>query len=214
MTRGSFIRMLALSLIIHGGGVVAASNWSSSPIVVPPATALKISMRISKPQPQVKQQPVQTPPEPPKPKIIETKQPEPIAKQRPRPLRKQEVVRQLEQPKPAVEQVQPLPPQPENNPPVLSVAYEQALAALLEKNKFYPRRARRRRLEGDGVIQLKIAKSGKLLESVVTRSTGSAVLDRAIEEIVERAQPLPPLPVEYHPSTMTVKVPLSFALKE
>ncbi len=213
--RVSFVTMLIISLLVHGGGVIAASSWHSSQVVVQPAEALKISMHVVKPQPRPKQQVVQPPqpPEPPKPKKIEEK-PKKIAKKRGKPTPRKEVVERIEEPQPVVEEPQPLPPQPQVSPPAISVAYEQALAALLEKHKFYPRRARRRRLEGEGVIELEIARSGRLLKAVVIDSTGSAVLDRAIERIVERAEPLPPLPAEYLESTMNVRVPLSFALKD
>lgn len=208
MKQLGFPLTLAASALMHVAAIAAAGCLLER-TAVEPAAALRLTMHVSKVQQRREEQHT------PEPQPAETHE----KKRREQPLRKlQEPLPPAETPAKKQRQVHkrsgPDPLQPQQGPalPQLRSSYEQALAALIERNKFYPLRARRRQVEGDGVIELQIAASGELLRAEIVRSTGSRVLDSAIKDIINRSRPLPALPANYPGSELVVRVPLSFNL--
>ena len=99
--------------------------------------------------------------------------------------------------------LQPSPPRP--SPPASEAVaaarasrhralYEQTLAGWIARHKNYPEIARRRGVTGSGLLRVRIARDGRLLEQSIEQSTGSALLDRAAADMLDRAAPLPPVP--------------------
>lgn len=76
-------------------------------------------------------------------------------------------------------------------------AYLQTLFAWLEKHRQYPRRARLTNTEGTVVLRFRIDRHGKLLGWSVVRGSGSPLLDKAVEDMITAADPLPRAPADF-----------------
>lgn len=153
-------------------------------------------------------------PEPPKPKPKPKPKPEPRPEPRPKP-----------EPRP-----EPAPPPPAQQPSRAPVAAEQAVAgppdparvhrlreqylsrllAHIEAHKFYPTLARRRGLEGVIRITFTLGCGGGARG--VRVAGGHDVLQKAAEEAVQKAQPLPKPPNEV-PCPLQVIYGMAFNLK-
>ncbi len=94
--------------------------------------------------------------------------------------------------------------------------YEKQLALWLQKHHVYPLSARRRGLQGSGAIRLQIDRLGNVRFSEIAESTGHPALDRAIQQMVERASPVPPLPEDYPEEGFIQEflIPIKFRLTE
>ncbi len=68
------------------------------------------------------------------------------------------------------------------------------MQAHLQKFQKYPRSAQRRNVEGTAWIRFRMDREGKVLSYSIERSSEHEVLDEAALAMIERAQPLPPLP--------------------
>jgi protein TonB len=91
--------------------------------------------------------------------------------------------------------------------------YMARLQAWLERHKEYPRRAKLRRQEGTVVLYFVMNREGRVLEYRLRRSSGHASLDHAVEEMIERAQPLPKMPQEMRQARLELVVPVQFYLR-
>lgn len=87
------------------------------------------------------------------------------------------------------------------------------LRAWLEKHKEYPRPSRTRREEGTVLLRFVIERSGHVVSHRIERSSGYPALDRAVEEMLARAQPLPAMPAEMTRARLELVVPVQFALR-
>ena len=76
-------------------------------------------------------------------------------------------------------------------------AYLQTVFAWLEKHRQYPRRARLTNTEGTVVLRFRIDRHGKLLGWSVVRGSGSPLLDKAVEDMITAADPLPRAPADF-----------------
>jgi protein TonB len=92
-------------------------------------------------------------------------------------------------------------------------SYLASLRQKLERNKVYPRAARQRRQEGTAILRCVIDRDGHVLSRRVEKSTGYADLDREVEAMLERAQPLPPMPAEMTQAQLEIAVPVDFHLR-
>lgn len=91
--------------------------------------------------------------------------------------------------------------------------YLATLRAWLERHKVYPQNARARRQTGTGTLQFTVERSGRVADYRLTESTGHLLLDRAVVTMIERAQPLPPIPEALRLERLEVAVPVAFALE-
>ena len=91
-------------------------------------------------------------------------------------------------------------------------AYEQLLAARLERYKRYPTAAARRGLEGQALLRLVISRDGAVVDRAIIEPSPSDILDRAALAMVARAAPLPAVPRELAGSRFEFEVPVSFRL--
>lgn len=191
------------------------------------------------PEPQVVHvpPPPSTPPPPPPPEIdpITTKSEEPDLEPA-SPPKPKPVVRRPTPPQPPKEQPKvETPPQPVYQPPQQQVAvappapvnsalrvavnpdaeanYYAQLLAWLEKNKEYPRRAQLRRMEGVAHLRFVIDENGRVMSHRIERSSGHDALDDAVERMIGKASPLPPIPPSLGKSRLDVVVPVQFFLK-
>lgn len=80
---------------------------------------------------------------------------------------------------------------------MLVTSYEQRLALWFQENQYYPDEAKEQRLEGSAVLRIEIDASGNIIHVEFAQRTGNAMLDRAVSIMVEKANPVPPLPRNY-----------------
>lgn len=95
----------------------------------------------------------------------------------------------------------------------VSTAYLAAIMTWLERHKEYPDEARSRHEEGTVLIAFVIDRDGQVLSFNIRRSSGSFVLDKAAEDLIHRADPLPPPPATYPGPRLQMVLPLTFALQ-
>ena len=88
--------------------------------------------------------------------------------------------------------------------------YIRALGAHLARYKRYPRAAQLARRGGIGTLRFVINRRGEVLSHDLVKSSGFTDLDQAIEDMLLRAQPLPPLPADM-PDRMELIIPIEFA---
>jgi len=101
---------------------------------------------------------------------------------------------------------------PATVPPVEDAAYLATLLRHLEQHREYPRSARLRRIEGRAVVQLALARDGRVLEARIERSAGHEALDAAAIDTVRRAAPLPRVPAELPGERVILRVPFIYRL--
>jgi len=219
----------SLSVALHAGVVVAALFLVSGP--TPPDSGEKpipVSL-VTLPAPS---------PPPPRPEPVVAPQPEPpavtstagVAPVSP-PARKP-VHRPSRHDPPPVQPprepvAEPLAPHAESNvtmqtseAPVRSAepagppsSYLGAVRQKLERSKIYPRAARQRHQQGTAILRFVLDRDGHVLSRRIERSTGYGDLDREVEEMLERAQPLPPMPAEMTQAQLELVVPIDFHLR-
>lgn len=160
------------------------------------------------PQVEIQPPPVESPPPPPKPEP-----PKPPPRPVPRPV-----------PRPAPAPAAPAAPAPAPTPaPAAAVPAPHAvpvpanwttrLFAHLGRYKRYPAEAQQRRQEGTPQVRIVIDRSGRVRSVRLERSSGHPLLDAEALAMVERAQPLPPLPDDVTAPTLEIVVPLRFNLR-
>jgi protein TonB len=91
--------------------------------------------------------------------------------------------------------------------------YFSTLAAWLNKHKRYPRRARQRQQQGIVKVWFAIDTEGQVLSHRIVGSSGHRLLDQEVEELLERASPLPPMPADIQQAKLEITVPIVFSLR-
>lgn len=91
--------------------------------------------------------------------------------------------------------------------------YLASVGDWLARHKQYPSAARRRGIEGTGTLRFRVARDGSVLWHRLDESAGSAILDREIEAMIERASPLPPFPPELEGDDLELTIPVRFQLE-
>ena len=144
---------------------------------------------------------------------------------------------------PTPKEVQPEPPREEPHPPAPTTSAPQAapvqtgaipaapaqgrtvqnstaiptwtseIVALLERNKRYPPTAHARGEHGIAQVLFTLDRSGRVVDSRITRSSGAALLDAEALALLQRAQPFPPPPAEMPGPRVNLTVPIRFNLK-
>jgi protein TonB len=96
--------------------------------------------------------------------------------------------------------------------PGVDPGYLAVLRAWLARYKEYPRQARMRRQEGTALLRFVLDRRGAVLEFAIERSSGVEALDRAVLNMLARAQPLPPLPADLPADRLELELPVAFDL--
>ena len=92
------------------------------------------------------------------------------------------------------------------------VDYQASVLQTLARYREYPERAMRRRIEGENRIRLVIARDGTVLEASMVSSSGSSILDRETERLIERVRKFPPFPDEMTEQQVVWTVPVAYQL--
>lgn len=207
-----------ISLSLAGAvsaGAPAAEKEALEPITPPQPQPL--------PEPEPEPEPVKPKPEPVKPKPVERPKPTP-----PKPSKAQ-ATRAAPEKSEKVD-TRGAPPRQSAAAPTQSSAggesaaeaagvaaaqldYFSLLAATLNKHKRYPYPAKRARHEGIVKLRFVIDKEGNLLDYAITGSSGYALLDNAVIEMLKRAAPLPAIPDHLNQDQLTIALPIEFSLR-
>ncbi|WP_421780300.1 TonB family protein [Kiloniella litopenaei] len=92
--------------------------------------------------------------------------------------------------------------------------YWKAVQIRLARNKRYPRKAKRRQMQGVTFIELTLLASGKVESYQVLESSGFALLDQAAIKMIEKSAPFPKFPSSITKERMTRRIPVVFNLKD
>jgi protein TonB len=216
----------SVSVLLHAAVLMAALFLVSHP--TPPVSGEKpipvslVTLPASSPPPP-RPEPVVAP-EPSLPPVTSTAESAPVAppikkpakKALPRPRHEPTVQAEstVEQSVPSIVAAEPSDApvrsaEPAGPPP----SYLSSLRQKLERNKIYPRAARQRRQEGTAILRFVVDREGHVLSRHVEKSTGYGELDREVEAMLERAQPLPPMPAEMTQAQLELVVPIDFHLR-
>jgi periplasmic protein TonB len=216
-------------LIAHAAIVAVVAFWyvrrPMEPNILPAIAVTLAPVEASSPQVQnqdiavgpTMQQAEAAPIEPPK---VEEKPLEQVI-QPPSPPQQAEVTlpqvepKEVEKPKP-----QEQPPAPETRAPPKtehvgqftqagSNAYNALVFGHLQRFKRYPSSARG--AQGTVVVTFVLNRTGAVMKSAVTKSSGNDVLDREALEILRRASPFPPFPAAKPGSQDSYIAPVNFA---
>ena len=215
-------------LIAHAAVVAAIALWYSRQPVEPnilPAIAVTLApVESSSPEVQnqdiavgpTMQQAEEAPKEPPK---VEEKPVEQVV-QPPSPPREAEVTlpqveEKVEQPKPEM-----TPPAPETRAPPKndrmgqfteagSNAYNALVFGHLQRFKRYPRAAHG--ASGTVVVAFVLDRTGRVIDSTVTKSSGSRVLDEEALDTLRRASPFPAFPTAKPGTRDSYVAPVNFS---
>jgi periplasmic protein TonB len=90
-----------------------------------------------------------------------------------------------------------------------TLRWERSLVAHLERSKRYPREAAGR--SGVARLAFSIDREGRLLDSWIVKSSGSAILDAQTLALVRRAEPFPPPPGDVADDQLSFVVPIRYA---
>lgn len=109
------------------------------------------------------------------------------------------------------------PPTPESSETIRgggdpTEAYIDTVRGWLSDNKQYPEQARQRGDEGVVRIYFVVDREGNILEYRILEGSGIALLDREVEALLDRAQPLPAMPDDLRRNRIELIVPIEFSL--
>ncbi len=96
----------------------------------------------------------------------------------------------------------------------MATRYEQLVSDWIKKFQRYPMEAREKGEEGETVVRIRIDRKGNIRYRILEHSTGSAALDRAAIDMVNRANPVPAVPNDYPKDDLIeFLIPVNFTLK-
>lgn len=93
-------------------------------------------------------------------------------------------------------------------------AYTQTIALWLDKFKIYPEEAKAAGMQGRAMVRIRIDRRGNVHYRILTQKTAYPLLDKAVLDMVRRANPVPPVPADYPMVDQYLEfvIPVSFKL--
>ncbi len=92
-------------------------------------------------------------------------------------------------------------------------SYNQLVASHLQRFKQYPSSAKAAGEQGTSRLSFTLGRSGQVLGSRLTGSSGHPSLDGETLAMVRRAQPFPPMPPELKQASMSFSIPVQFSIR-
>lgn len=90
--------------------------------------------------------------------------------------------------------------------------YYSVLMAHLQRKKRYPSEARQARQQGIVTVRFTVNRDGAVVASSIKRSSGHDLLDQATLDLMQRVSPLPPIPRAMQRDSLTIALPIDYAL--
>ncbi|OFJ47332.1 hypothetical protein BA896_016225 [Janthinobacterium lividum] len=103
-----------------------------------------------------------------------------------------------------------LPPAPQELRSGVS-SWEGKVLARMERFRRYPAASRAKQEQGVVYLRCRIDRDGQVLAASIERSSGSAALDQAALDTLQRAAPLPRIPKE-RPEPLELSIPVEFSI--
>jgi protein TonB len=103
--------------------------------------------------------------------------------------------------------------QPNSNNSKALPTWKTQIVALLERNKRYPPTAQSHHQQGIAQVSFSLDRDGRVIESHIVHSSGTATLDEEALALLRRAQPFPKPPAEIGGDRVNLRVPIRFNLK-
>ncbi len=96
----------------------------------------------------------------------------------------------------------------------LEIVYTGELLAWLERHKRYPAAARRRQMQATILLEFAITAEGRLIHFRLLEPSRFTMLNKAVETMVQKANPFPPLPPKLRlgKAEYVYQVPVEFIL--
>jgi protein TonB len=119
-------------------------------------------------------------------------------------------------PEPVQENKPPTPAMParvKGGAPRVEPSWQTALIRHLQQFKRYPGDAQARGDEGVVLLSFSVDRSGHVLAHQIVHSSGYPELDAEVNQMIERAQPLPPFPPSMTEGKLDLTVPIRFSLR-
>ncbi len=88
-----------------------------------------------------------------------------------------------------------------------------AVARTVAKKQTYPRSALMREIEGAAKIRITVDRSGRITAFEIVQKTGEAILDKELERLVKRIDPLPAPPAGTIQKDLTITIPVVWTLR-
>jgi periplasmic protein TonB len=219
--------LAGVTIVLAHAAIVAAvvlwyARWPVQPMILPAIAVTLAPAESSSPEIQdqdiaigpTMQQAEAAPTEPPK-----EEKPVEQAVQPPSPPQQAEVTLPKDEPKQVEKSTESAPPAPETRAPPKtdhvgqfseagSNAYNALVFGHLQRFKRYPQAARG--ASGTAMVKFVLNRTGDVIESAVTKSSGNGVLDREALEILRRASPFPAFPDAKPGSAETYIAPVNF----
>lgn len=92
-------------------------------------------------------------------------------------------------------------------------AYLAALAAAINRKKYYPRLAKRRREQGSVVVSFVVERDGRLSDVKIVSSSTIDRLDQAALKTLHRISPFKPIPASVKRERWQISVPIEYRLR-
>lgn len=86
------------------------------------------------------------------------------------------------------------------------------VSAHLERNKRYPRQAKRNGITGTPVVRFSVNRRGRVSNISIRTSSGNAALDEATVDLLQRVSPLPAMPRSMGRDSVTITLPIEYSL--
>lgn len=169
------------------------------PVEMPPPVLAEVTLPDPEPPPPLDLKP----PPPPKPpeKKVERKPPQP------------KVSAPQAAPETARTAAAPMPGASVDPPSATLPTWKGLLLRHLERHKRYPAEAQRARHEGVTYVRFTMSRDGRVIAARIERASGHAALDNEGLALLQRAQPLPPLPQDQPGESLEIVVPIQFFLR-
>jgi len=103
---------------------------------------------------------------------------------------------------------------PSNNSAKVAQSWESRILAALERKKRYPGDAQRQGQEDVVYVRISLDRSGRVVNTQISRSRGYALLNSEVISLVKRASPLPAPPEEVGGNPVSLLVPVEFFLSK
>lgn len=91
--------------------------------------------------------------------------------------------------------------------------YLSKISAQLQRYKEYPRGAQMRHIEGNATLWFVINRSGQVVRYRIVQSSGYSILDGAVDAMIRKAQPFPPMPASMTEAELEITQPVTFNLR-